>query len=205
MLKEKFVFCPPEGRRIVLASASPRRKDLLKQIGINNFKIEPADIDEKELSKELPNKYVLGIAKQKAEVVSNNNQQCFVIAADTIVTCGRRILHKTETRSDASNCLNLLSGRRHKVLSAVVINSPNGNQIYRTVTSVVTFKKLDKEELNIYLGTDEWEGKAGGYAIQGLAATYIRALNGSYSNVVGLPLHETYQLLKGMGFSHKII
>ena len=205
MLKEKFVFCPPEGRRIVLASASARRKDLLKQIGINNFKIEPADIDERELSKELPNKYVLRIAKQKAEVVSNNNQQCFVIAADTIVTCGRRILHKAETRSDASNCLNLLSGRRHKVLSAVVINSPNGNQIYRTVTSVVTFKKLDKEELNIYLGTDEWEGKAGGYAIQGLAATYIRALNGSYSNVVGLPLHETYQLLKGMGFSHKII
>ena len=205
MLKEKFVFCPPEGRGIVLASASPRRKDLLRQIGINNFKIEPADIDERELSKELPNKYVLRIAKQKAEVVSNNNQQCFVIAADTIVTCGRRILHKAETRSDASDCLNLLSGRRHKVLSAVVINSPNGNQIFRTVTSVVTFKKLDKEELNAYLGTDEWEGKAGGYAIQGLAATYIRALNGSYSNVVGLPLHETYQLLKGMGFNHKII
>jgi septum formation protein len=127
-----------------------------------------------------------------------------VLAADTVVACGRRILPKAATEADAAICLNLLSGRRHKVLGAVVVHSPNGNQIHRVVTSVVTFKKLTQQEINFYLKAGEWEGKAGGYAIQGLAATYIRSLNGSYSNVVGLPLYETYQMLKGMGFNHKI-
>jgi septum formation protein len=152
----------------------------------------------------LPNTYALRIARKKAETVSKKYGKCFVLAADTVVACGRRILPKAETEADAALCLNLLSGRRHKVLGAVVVHSPNGNQIHRVATSVVTFKKLTQHEIDFYLKDGEWRGKAGGYAIQGLAATYIRSLNGSYSNVVGLPLYETYQMLKGMGFNHKI-
>lgn len=204
MIEEKAVFCPPDGAHLVLASSSPRRRELFKQIGINDFSIQAADIDERALNRELPPAYALRIAKKKAEKVSKQNDKSFVLAADTVVACGRRIMPKAETEAEADSCLNLLSGRRHRVLGAVVIYSPNGTLIYRVVTSVVTFKKLTQEEINFYLKTREWEGKAGGYAIQGLAATFIRALNGSYSNVVGLPLYETYQMLKGMGFNYKV-
>ena len=204
MIEEKAIFSPPDGTHLILASSSPRRRELFKQIGINDFSIQAADVDERALARELPNTYALRIAKKKAEMVSKKYEKCFVLAADTVVACGRRILPKAETEADAALCLNLLSGRRHKVLGAVVVHSPNGNQIHRVATSVVAFKKLTQQEINFYLKAGEWEGKAGGYAIQGLAATYIRSLNGSYSNVVGLPLYETYQMLKGMGFNHKI-
>ena len=204
MIEETAILSPPDGTHLILASSSPRRRELFKQIGINDFSIQAADVDERALVRELPNTYALRIARKKAETVSKKYEKCFVLAADTVVACGRRILPKAETEADAAICLNLLSGRRHKVLGAVVVHSPNGNQIHRVVTSVVTFKKLTQQEIHFYLKAGEWEGKAGGYAIQGLAATYIRSLNGSYSNVVGLPLYETYQMLKGMGFNHKI-
>jgi septum formation protein len=205
VINNNLVFRPPNGKQLVLASASPRRRELFSQIGLHDCDVDPANVDESEFPKELPRAYTLRIAKKKADVVGNKHKNCFVLAADTVVACGRRILGKAESKNQAILCLNLLSGRRHKVLTAVVINAPNGDQIDRLVTSIVTFKKLGQEEIDSYINSGEWEGKAGGYAIQGVAAAYIRALSGSYSNVVGLPLYETYSMLKGFGFYHLMV
>ena len=204
VIDNNLAFRPPNGKKIVIASASPRRRELFTQIGIHDYDVDPANIDESIFPNELPRAYTLRIAKKKADVVSNKHKKCFVLAADTVVACGRRILGKAESKKQAILCLNLLSGRRHKVLTSVVLNTPNGDQIDRLVTSIVTFKKLGQEEIDSYINSGEWEGKAGGYAIQGIAAAYIRALSGSYSNVVGLPLYETYNMLKGFGFYHQM-
>jgi nucleoside triphosphate pyrophosphatase len=190
------VTVPP----LVLASASPRRLELLRQIGIVPDGVDPADIDETPMRNELPPAYALRLAREKALRVVPRHVGCFVLAADTVVACGRRILPKPVDEDTARRCLELLSGRRHRVHSGVALIGPDGGLTLRRVDSQVAFKRLSNKEIAAYLKTREWHEKAGGYAIQGRAATMIRFTSGSYSNVVGLPLFETAQLLAGRGY-----
>ncbi|MDE2238916.1 MAG: septum formation protein Maf [Rhodospirillales bacterium] len=182
--------------QVILASASPRRLALLRQIGIEPYRIAAPEIDESPRSDELPRAYARRMALEKLTPAPD----AFVIAADTVVAAGRRILHKTESREDAERYLRLLSGRRHKVYSAVAVSAPDGRMSCRVVESVVSFTRLDEPQLRAYLESGEWQGKAGGYAIQGQAARFIDFISGSYSGVVGLPLHETTTLLRGLGW-----
>ncbi|HVI52387.1 MAG TPA: nucleoside triphosphate pyrophosphatase [Candidatus Sulfotelmatobacter sp.] len=184
---------------LILASASPRRLDLLAQIGLRPDVVDPADVDETPADRELPGPHALRLAEAKARTVAARHPGAFVLAADTVVACGRRILPKAETEKQARFCLSLLAGRRHRVLGGVCVLAPDGRMASRLVTTTVTFKPLDAGEYDRYIACGEWQGKAGGYAIQGLAAVFVRQLAGSYSNVVGLPLHETYGLLRGLG------
>ena len=186
--------------RLILASASPRRLDLLAQIGIVPDAVDPAELDETPLPRELPGPHALRLAEAKARAVAARHPGAFVLAADTVVACGRRILPKAETERDARFCLNLLSGRRHRVQGGICVIAPDGRASQRLVTTVVTFKNLDDGEKAAYLALGEWRGKAGGYAIQGHAAVFVRYLGGSYPNVVGLALHEAYGLLRGLGY-----
>jgi septum formation protein len=179
---------------LFLASASPRRLELLKQAGIVPDRIVPAAIDETPLPREIPTVYAKRIAASKAAKVAAEHPDAIVLAADTVVALGRRILGKAETVDEARACLELLSGRRHKVLTAVSIISPHGKK-HNIVASVVRFKRLSQAEIAAYLASNEWQGKAGGYAIQGQAASLIPFISGSYSNIVGLPLYETLQML----------
>ncbi|WP_119461871.1 Maf family nucleotide pyrophosphatase [Rhodospirillaceae bacterium SYSU D60014] len=190
----------PERPSLVLASASPRRLDLLQQIGIQPDLIDPPEIDETPLRRELPAAYARRIAACKAEVVASRHPQSFVLAADTVVACGRRILPKPEDAATARDCLVQLSGRRHRVLGGIFLRAPGGKQVGRLVTTIVVFKRLSADEIDTYLAGGEWHGKAGGYAIQGRAAAFISWISGSYSNVVGLPLFETNGLLTGLGY-----
>jgi septum formation protein len=183
---------------LVLASASPRRLALLAQIGIVPDHVIATDIDETPLDDELPRHCAQRLARAKAGAVADVGG--LVLAADTVVAAGRRILPKTETDAEARRCLMLLSGRRHRVVTAVVARGPGGRCSERVVQSVVGFARLSERQVEAYLATGEWRSKAGGYAIQGSAATFIRFLSGSYSNVVGLPLFETAQLLRGLGW-----
>src|ERR1700724_716772 len=185
---------------LVLASASPRRLDLLRQIGIVPDYVEPADIDETPRQGELPNGHVVRLAEEKARAVRPRHPEAFILAADTVVACGRRILPKAEDEATARACLALLSGRRHRVYGGIALLTPNGDLALRRVVSQVGFKRLSEQELAAYLACGEWHGKAGGYAIQGRAAALIPWIAGSYSNVVGLPLYETAQLLAGRGY-----
>ncbi|HUC09776.1 MAG TPA: Maf family protein [Stellaceae bacterium] len=185
---------------LVLASASPRRLELLRQIGIIPDRVDPADIDETALKNELPPACALRLARDKALRVMPRHDRAFVLAADTVVACGRRILPKPADEKTARRCLELLSGRRHRVHSGVALVSPEGQLALRRVDSQVAFKRLSDNEINAYLKSGEWREKAGGYAIQGRAAALIRFVSGSYSNVVGLPLFETAQLLAGRGY-----
>lgn len=187
-------------RRLVLASASPRRRDLLAQIGVVPDAIDPADIDEQSRPGELPRDYAKRIAAAKADAVQARHADAYLLAADTVVACGRRILPKAEDAATARACLDMLSGRRHRVHGAFVLQAPDGTRLARQVTTVVIFKKLSQAEIEGYLTIGEWDGKAGGYAVQGRAAAFVHQINGSYSNVVGLPLFETAQALKGMGW-----
>ena len=186
--------------KLVLASASPRRLDLLRQIGIVPDHVEPADIDETPHRGELPAGHVVRLAAAKARAVQPRHPDAFILAADTIVACGRRILPKTEDEATARACLTMLSGRRHRVYGGVALLTPSGDLAIRRVVSQVAFKRLSEEEVAAYLASGEWHGKAGGYAIQGHAAALISWIAGSYSNVVGLPLYETAQLLAGRGY-----
>ena len=181
---------------LVLASASPRRLDLLRQVGREPAEIDPADIDESPLARELPRAYALRMATAKLAAVAPRHRHAVVLAADSVVVCGRRILPKAETVSEAKASLDLLSGRRHRVLGGLAVASPDGRVRSRLVETVVRFKRLEAAEIQAYLESGEWQGKAGGYAIQGRAAAFVAFLSGSYSNVVGLPLFETEQLLK---------
>jgi septum formation protein len=185
---------------LVLASASPRRLDLLRQIGIVPDQVEPADIDETPRRGELPAGHVVRLAEAKAHAVRPRHPDAFILAADTVVACGRRILPKAEDEATARACLALLSGRRHRVYGGVALLTPAGDLAIRRVVSQVTFKRLSEAEVAAYLASGEWHGKAGGYAIQGHAAALIPWIAGSYSNVVGLPLYETAQLLAGRGY-----
>ena len=186
--------------RLILASASPRRLDLLKQIGIVPDEIAAADIDEKPLRRELPAALAERLAAAKARRVAERFPGDIVLAADTVVACGRRVLPKAADESDARDCLRLLSGRRHRVHGGVTVVGTDGRLHSRLVTTAVTFKRLDAREIGDYLASGEWRDKAGAYAIQGRAAAFVARVNGSYSNVVGLPLYETVMLLDGLGF-----
>lgn len=186
--------------KLVLASASPRRLDLLRQIHIEPAKIQPADIDEEPHKGELPRQLAERLARQKAEAV--HTQNFFTLGADTVVACGRRILPKAENAEEARDCLARLSGRRHHVYGGISLIAPNGTVRTRLCDTIVKFKTLSKTEIDTYIAGGEWQGKAGGYGIQGYAAAFVEFLRGDYSNVVGLSLYDTMRLLEGQGFWH---
>lgn len=190
------VTVPP---RLVLASASPRRLDLLKQIRIVPSAVDPADVDETPLRDELPRQHAARLGAEKARVVAARHPGCVVLAADTVVGVGRRILPKAEDEATARTCLALLSGRRHHVYGGVTLIGPDGREWHKLVDTAVTFKRLDSREMDAYIRCGEWHGKAGGYAIQGLAGAFVKQVSGSYPNVVGLPLLETANLLAAAG------
>lgn len=200
---------------LVLASQSPRRLLLLRQIGIEPSVIADPAVAEFPLGDETPEKYADRLALAKAAAIASAWPQAFVLAADTIVAVGRRICGKAETAADAARFLNLLSGRRHRVISSVAVIAPEGRAPglarahgLKRVVSRVRFKRLHASEISAYVAGTEWCGKAGGYAIQGQAGAFVMALEGSYSGVVGLPLYETLALLQGLGFrpghDHKV-
>ena len=186
--------------KLILASASPRRVDLLAQIGITPTDIIPADIDETPLKGELPRDLAVRLARGKAEEVAKAQSGAFILAADTVVACGRTALPKTENENEARDCLHRLSGRRHHVYGGICIITPQGKIMTRLCDTVVKFKRLTRGEIDTYIQGGEWDGKAGGYAIQGAAAGYISFLQGSHSNVVGLSLYDVTQMLQGNGF-----
>lgn len=191
---------------LILASESPRRKALLAQAGIVPDLIRAASLDETPLKGELPRDYAMRLASQKALTIAAKYRETpraapmFVLGADTVVAAGRRILPKPETNDGVQKCLELLSGRRHQVLTAVALVTPAGELHSRLSMTRVSFRRLDEGEIRSYLDCREGLGKAGGYAIQGRAEIFVTAINGAYSNVVGLPLAETVMLLKGCGF-----
>jgi septum formation protein len=195
---ERSVTHHPRPPSLILASASPRRLALLRQIGLEPTKILAPNIDETPQKAEFPRLYATRMATEKLATVQD--ESAYIVAADTVVAAGTRILPKAETVEQAKFCLTLLSGRRHHVYTALAIRSPTGKTATRLVTSVVGFARLDDPTITAYLATNEWQGKAGAYAIQGFAATFITFLSGSHSAVVGLPLHETTNLLRGLGY-----
>ena len=186
--------------KLILASASPRRIDLLKQIGIKPDNIIPANIDETPLKGELPRELAQRLAEKKAQSVAQNQSEAFILAADTVVGAGRKILDKAEDEAYAKQCLETLSGRRHHVYGGITLITPEGQKITRLVDTLVQFKRLSASEIDHYLQTRQWHGKAGGYAIQGHAESYIKYIRGSYSNVVGLSLYDTMGILQGAGY-----
>jgi septum formation protein len=197
----------PDNRvKLVLASASPRRLTLLDRVGLAPDLLNPTDIDETPLKRETPRRLSIRLAEAKAKIATGAPQVqalgagVFILGADTVVGLGRRILPKTETREEAAACLGLLSGRSHWVYSTVCLIAPNGRKTTRCCETKVRFKRLSREDIDSYLKSDEWRGKAGGYAIQGRAEAFVRNLTGSYSSVMGLPLYETVHLLQGAGY-----
>ena len=187
--------------RLVLASASPRRRDLLNQIGVSPDDVIPADIDETPLKQETPRQLAERLAVQKCDAVADGlGAGAFVLAADTVVAVGRRLLDKALTADQARGYLELMSGRSHRVLTGVSIVSPDGRRSTRVVESKVKLKRLSSLEIDVYLRSEEWDGKAGGYGIQGLAAAFIIDISGSYTGIVGLPLYETAAMLTGLGY-----
>lgn len=191
---------------LILASASPRRLALLNQIGIEPEHLVPADVDETPEKGELPRKLAARLADLKALTAQHKARlagfgaDALVLAADTVVAVGRRILPKAETMEEASECLRLLSGRSHRVYTGMTLLTPSGAKRHRLVETRIRFKRLSAREMEAYLASAEWRGKAGGYAIQGIAGAFVVKLSGSYSAVVGLPLLETAQLLAGDGY-----
>jgi len=187
-------------KRLILASASPRRVALLKQIGITPDDIIPADIDETPLKTELPRGLAERLARQKADAVAAIHEGAYILSADTVVACGRRILEKPEDETEARRFLDLLSGRRHRVIGGIALHTPAGTLRTKIVETIVQFKKLSTAEIKQYLDSGEWQGKAGGYGIQGSAEAYVKFIRGSYSNVVGLSLYDTMKMLKSAGY-----
>jgi septum formation protein len=186
--------------RLILASASPRRLDLLARIGVAPDAVIPADIDERVPRGELPRQHALRLAREKAQAVAADEPDALVLAADTVVAVGRRILPKVEDEATLRACMKLLSGRRHRVLTGVALAIPGKGVRERLVETLIAMKRLSGEEVDYYASHGEWRGKAGGYALQGYGEVYVRHIGGSYSNVVGLPLAETRVLLKSAGY-----
>ena len=186
--------------RLILASASPRRLDLLARIGVEPDAVIPADVDEDVPRGELPRAHALRLAREKAEAVAATAPDALVLAADTVVAVGRRILPKVEDEATLRRCMNLLSGRRHRVLTGVALVVPGRGMRERLVETMIAMKRLSEAEIDHYASHGEWRGKAGGYALQGYGEVYVRHIAGSYSNVVGLPLAETRVLLKSAGY-----
>jgi nucleoside triphosphate pyrophosphatase len=192
--------------KLVLASGSPRRLALINQAGIEADALKPSDIDETPRRGEIPRAYANRLARTKAEVALENVKLddelrgAYILAADTVVAVGRRILPKADLLDEAAQCLRLLSGRNHRVHTSICLVTPKEAFRQRLVETRVRFKRLSDEDIEAYLASGEWRGKAGGYAAQGIAGTFIVKIVGSYSNVVGLPLYETVNLLAGEGF-----
>ena len=186
--------------KLILASASPRRLDLLARIGVTPDAVEPADVDESIPKAELPRVHALRLAREKAQAVAERFPDDLVLAADTVVAVGRRILPKVEDEATLRACMALLSGRRHRVMTGVAIAVPGGSIRERLVETMIAIKRLSADEIDYYASHGEWRGKAGGYALQGYGEVYVRHIAGSYSNVVGLPLAETRHLLKSAGY-----
>ena len=189
--------------QLILASSSPQRLILLKTIGVIPDKIVPSNIDEIPEKNEKPRDFVLRMSKEKALDVSKNFPNSFILSGDTIVACGRRIIGKPSDRDNAKQILNLLSGRRHQVLSAITLIKPDKNEVSKIVMTRVKFSRLNQNALNAYLDTNEWKGKAGGYAIQGSASSFIPWINGSYSSVMGFPMNEVNNLLNSSGWKNQ--
>ncbi len=192
--------------KLVLASGSPRRLALLNQAGIEPARLTPAAVDEMPKKGELPRVLATRLARAKAEAAlpgvrsDDEMRGAFVLAADTVVAVGRRVLPKAELLDEAAQCLRLLSGRSHRVYTGVCLATPKGSFRQRLVETRVRFKRLSQEDLEAYLASGEWRGKAGGYAVQGLAGAFVVKIIGSYTNIVGLPLYETVTLLSGEGY-----
>jgi septum formation protein len=190
----------PQSPRLVLASASPRRLDLLRQIGIEPDAIAAAEIDESPLKDETPRLLATRLAVAKAERVAAQHAGSHILAADTVVALGRRVLPKAESADEVRACLDLLSGRAHRVLTGLCAIAPDGRRAHRLVETRLHFKRLTPGDIESYLACGEGLGKAGGYAIQGRAGRFVISLQGSYSGVVGLPLYEAVNLLAGLGY-----
>jgi septum formation protein len=186
--------------RLVLASGSARRLDLLRQIGLEPALIEAPDIDETPQKDETPRLLVARLAREKARAVAGRHPDAFVLAADTVVAVGRRVLNKPDDEADARRMLALMSGRAHRVLTGVAVVAPAGRLAERISETRVRFKRLSQPEIAAYLASGEWIGKAGAYGVQGRAGAFMMTLSGSYTSVVGLPLYETKALLVGLGF-----
>lgn len=190
-------------QRLILASASPRRRELLAQVGITPDQIDPADIDESAGKDELPGSLARRLAEAKADHVAARHADTFVLGADTVVGVGRRIVGKPADADAARHFLELLSGRRHRVYGGICAIAPDGRRARRLINTMVRFKRLTGAEIDAYLATGEWQGKAGGYAIQGHAAAFVPAINGSYTNVVGLDVAAAAAMLAGLGYSQR--
>lgn len=186
---------------LVLASASPRRLELLRRVGIEPSIIAPPEVDERPRAHELPAQLATRLAEAKARAAHASHAGKWILAADTVVACGRRILPKPADEMDARRCLSLLSGRRHRVYGAICVIDRGGRVRTRRVMTAVIFKRLTPRDVDAYVGSGEWRDKAGGYGIQGRAGAFVTGMIGSYFNVVGLPLYETVTLLEGMGFN----
>lgn len=186
--------------KLILASASPRRLELLGQIGITPDHVIPADIDETLHKGELPRSFAMRLAQEKAAKIAGEHKGATILAADTVVSCGRRVLDKPVDAKDAERILKILSGRRHKVYGGICAIDANGKSRSKIVETTVSFRTLSASDIAAYIESMEWEGKAGGYAIQGLASTYVKFLSGSYSNVIGLSLYDTVNLLNAAGY-----
>ena len=191
---------PTTPQRLVLASASPRRFDLLRQIGLAADAVEAAEVDETPLKDETPRLLATRLAVAKADRVAAGHAGSFVLGADTVVALGRRVLPKAESEAEVRECLDLLSGRAHKVLTGVCAVAPDGRKARRLVETRLHFKRLTPGEIDGYVACGEGLGKAGGYGVQGRAGAFVISLQGSYSSVVGLPLYETANLLAGLGY-----
>ncbi|MCZ8206689.1 MAG: Maf family protein [Aquidulcibacter sp.] len=189
--------------KLILASASPRRQELLARVGIVPDTICPADLDETPLPQETARQHGLRLACAKAEAIALQNPDDLILAADTVVSVGRRLLPKAETREQALACLHLLSGRNHRVTTAVAVQRGSA-KASRAVETRLTFKRLSEAEIRFYLDSEQWMGKAGGYGIQGLAAAFCTHLHGSWEGVMGLPLYETVSLLEGFGYKRAL-
>ena len=185
---------------LILASSSPQRLKLLKQIGIVPDKVVPAKIEEKPSKSEKPRDFVIRMSKEKALNVSKQYKDSYVLSGDTIVSVGRRIIGKPSNKAEAENYLKLLSGRRHRVLSAVTLITPDNKEMTKVTVTRVKFSRLNKNDLFEYIKTNEWKGRAGGYAIQGKASAFIPWINGSYTGIVGFPVNEVKNLLSSSGW-----
>ena len=203
MSKFCFMDKTKSNKHFILGSSSKRRLELLGQIGIKPNLILSPNIDEKIFSKELPRTYVKRMSLEKNRVFQQKYSQSIILTADTVVSVGRRILPKTIDIKKAEECLKLISGRRHKVFTSFTLYTPPNTIKTNTIQSIIKFKRLHPDEISYYLASKEWEGKAGGYAIQGIAASFVNFISGSYSNVVGLPLAELYRALIFLGYKFK--
>jgi septum formation protein len=190
----------PPPQRLVLASASPRRLDLLRQVGLEPDAVTAADIDESPLRNETPRRLALRLAAAKCAHVAAADSAAFVLGADTVVAVGRRVLPKAQTAEEVRACLDLLSGRSHRVLTAVAVAGPDGRRVERLSETRLRFKRLSDDDIARYIDSGEGIGKAGGYGVQGRAGAFVLELQGSYTGVVGLPLYETVSLLEGVGY-----